>query len=190
MSDTFGLSSRTLLAHWDPSSSCWKMSQATLLSEDQPLLEKLPNWGTMRNGELYERLTPELPTSVSDSSLLPTPVVNDMGAGKTVEHWDNWTEEMRSKHGNGNGHGKSLSIEAQRLLPTPTAQAAKHGASKDEGANAHGFNLWDVPHLLPTPTSRDHKGSNQRDDDSCLPGAMDRITGRVRQKKSTGESTN
>ena len=26
--------------------------------------------------------------------------------------------------------------------------------------------------LLPTPTSRDHKGRNQRDDATCLPGAV------------------
>lgn len=47
--------------------------------------------------------------------LLPTPAVNDMGAGKTVEAWDAWTERMRQTHANGNGHGKSLAIEAQRL---------------------------------------------------------------------------
>jgi DNA (cytosine-5)-methyltransferase 1 len=28
--------------------------------------------------------------------------------------------------------------------------------------------------LLPTPTSRDHKGRNQRDDQTCLPGALER----------------
>lgn len=55
-------------------------------------------------------------------TLLPTPAVNDMGAGKTVEDWDAWTQRMKDKHGNGNGHGKSLSIEAQRLLPPPTVQ--------------------------------------------------------------------
>jgi hypothetical protein len=27
--------------------------------------------------------------------------------------------------------------------------------------------------LLPTPTSRDHKGRNQRDDDTCLHGAIE-----------------
>jgi hypothetical protein len=51
--------------------------------------------------------------------LLPTPAVNDMGEGKTVEAWDEWTAKMKAAHGNGNGHGASLSIEAQRLLPTP-----------------------------------------------------------------------
>ena len=65
--------------------------------------------------------------------------VNDMGAAYTPETWDEWTAKMQAEHGNGNGHGKSLSIEALRLLPTPT--------------------------------TRDHKGRNQRDDDTCLTGA-------------------
>ena len=58
-----------------------------------------------------------LPSAVT---LLPTPAVNDMGAGKTVDEWDAWTDRMKTAHGNGNGHGKSLSIEAARLLPTPS----------------------------------------------------------------------
>lgn len=52
-----------------------------------------------------------LPSAVQ---LLPTPACNDMGEGKTVEAWDEWTDRMKSKHGNGNGHGASLAIEAQR----------------------------------------------------------------------------
>ena len=47
-------------------------------------------------------------------TLLPTPVVNDMGAGKTTEAWDEWTARMRDAHSNGNGHGKSLEQEALR----------------------------------------------------------------------------
>jgi hypothetical protein len=57
--------------------------------------------------------------------LLPTPAVNDMGRGKTVVQWDEWTDKMKAKHKNGNGHGKSLEIEAQRLLPTPAARDYK-----------------------------------------------------------------
>lgn len=49
------------------------------------------------------------------ASLLPTPVVNDMGAGKTVEKWDKWTAATKEKHQNGNGHGPSLNIEMLRL---------------------------------------------------------------------------
>lgn len=57
-----------------------------------------------------------------DLTLLPTPAVNDMGAGKTVEAWDGWTARMQAAHGNGNGHGASLHIEALRMLPTPRAR--------------------------------------------------------------------
>jgi hypothetical protein len=54
--------------------------------------------------------------------LLPTPAVNDMGAGKDPQAWDDWTERMKEAHGNGNGHGKSLEQEALRMLPTPRGQ--------------------------------------------------------------------
>ena len=82
-----------------------------------------------------------LPSAVT---LLPTPAVNDMGEGKTVEAWDEWTAKMQAKHGNGNGHGASLSIEAQRLLPTPTVQASKQGGGEpDRGPGSpDDANLW------------------------------------------------
>lgn len=67
----------------------------------------------------------------TETPLLPTPAVNDMGAAYTPDEWDAWTERMKTEHGNGNGHGKSLSIEAQRLLPTPKAT---HWATTSEKA--------------------------------------------------------
>lgn len=74
--------------------------------------------------------------------LLPTPAVNDMGAGKTPKQWDSWTGEMRERHGNGNGHGRSLSIEAQRLLPTPTTQDAKQNALNATEAERNPHTMW------------------------------------------------
>lgn len=68
-------------------------------------------------------------------ALLPTPAVNDMGEGKTVDKWDEWTATMQAKHGNGNGHGKSLAIEAQRLLPTPRATDGTHGGPNQRGSS-------------------------------------------------------
>jgi DNA (cytosine-5)-methyltransferase 1 len=70
----------------------------------------------------------------SELRLLPTPAVNDMGEGKTVDAWDAWTAQQREKHGNGNGHGPSLAIEAARLslLPTPTTM--------DSHASGGGYN--------------------------------------------------
>ena len=86
---------------------------------------------------LSEQATPERLIAVRDGSAspnLPTPVVNDMGRGKTPDEWDSWTDEMKHRHGNGNGHGASLSIEAARLLPTPTVQ---------DGANNAGPSQWE-----------------------------------------------
>lgn len=62
------------------------------------------------------------------------------------------------------------------LLKTPTAQLAVNGGSQHPDkrkGGGHGPTLADeVEHLLPTPTTRDHKGRNQRDDPTCLTGAL------------------
>lgn len=91
-------------------------------------------------------------------ALLPTPAVNDMGEGKTVEHWDGWTADMKAKHGNGNGHGKSLAIEAQRLLPTPSVADSEGGHERRGGARGNELLLNGLAKahaagelLLPTP---------------------------------------
>ena len=86
-----------------------------------------PTEGSMSSGHVYEPTSPWVPAigASGGGELLPTPVVNDMGRGKTPERWDSWTAEMKTRHGNGNGHGKSLSIELLRLLPTPTMVDSK-----------------------------------------------------------------
>lgn len=101
-----------------------------------------------RSGDV--KLTGRRPTdpqvSLHDqiAALLPTPVVNDMGDGKSVEWWDEWTEAKKAAHGNGNGHGKSLAIEAARLLPTPTAMDRAGAMTVDErAANDYGPMLRD-----------------------------------------------
>lgn len=78
-------------------------------------------------------------TTSLTGALLPTPAVNDMGEGKTVEAWDEWTAKMRAKHRNGNGHGPSLAIEAQRtsLLPTTTATDARASGGNSNVTDTH-----------------------------------------------------
>ena len=89
-------------------------------------------------------------------ALLPTPAVNDMGASYTPDEWDAWTDRMKAAHGNGNGHGKSLSIEAQRLLPTPRATDGTKGGPNQRGSSGD-LMLPSAVHLLPTPQARDYK---------------------------------
>jgi hypothetical protein len=49
------------------------------------------------------------------ANLLPTPAVNDMGRGKTVEWWDEWAPRQQASDGRLAPHGKSLEIEALRI---------------------------------------------------------------------------
>jgi len=107
------------------------MSQGTLPWAEPSLLATLPPWGMTRAGVLFELPTPVRLTEgrgCSSSPTLPTPAVNDMGAGKTVDAWDEWTAKMQAKHGNGNGHGKSLAIEAARLTSDPTPPPSDGGS--------------------------------------------------------------
>jgi hypothetical protein len=72
--------------------------------------------------------------------LLPTPAVNDMGAGKDPQAWDDWTERMKQAHGNGNGHGKSLEQEALRVGVSTPQQSPDGKPSPDQ----HQPQLFDV----------------------------------------------
>ena len=95
--------------------------------------------------------------------LLPTPAVNDMGRGKTVEDWDAWTASMQAKHGNGNGHGKSLEIEAQRLLPTPKASDGPNGGpGMRNGRGVADALPGVVGKLLPTPRAQNGEEVNAK----------------------------
>jgi hypothetical protein len=65
--------------------------------------------------------------------LLPTPAVNDMGAGKDPQAWDEWAARQKAADGRPAPHGKSLEQEALRMLGTPTAtmtHRSKRGIGK------------------------------------------------------------
>jgi hypothetical protein len=156
--------SQTALAFFDRDTSSWRTSQGSLLSEEHPLLERLPDSGTTAGGWLCALATPELLTNARAGGALPNL--------PTPAAWDGARGPDLARANRPNSGGMDLVTVTERLLPTPTSQAAKHGPTPDLGANAFGHNLWDLPHLLPTPTGRDHKGQNQRRDARCLPGAI------------------
>jgi hypothetical protein len=64
-------------------------------------------------------------------ALLPTLAVNDMGAGKDPQAWDDWAARQKAADGRPAPHGKSLEQEALRMLPTPNCMDAM-GERSDE----------------------------------------------------------
>jgi hypothetical protein len=106
--------------------------------------------------------------------------VNDISAGKTVEDWDAWTARMQERHGNGNGHGASLSIEALRLLPTPTSMDSAGSRNstvvRPEGSPANiGDTLTDEVSVLvgDRTRARSAAGKPSSDDPHPTPPSQD-----------------
>lgn len=62
----YGLSSRVLLASYDPALCSWRTSQLSLPGMAPSLLDRLPKWGMTRGGALYELPTPARHTSEND----------------------------------------------------------------------------------------------------------------------------
>lgn len=116
------------------------------------------------------RMVDEATLAEGDVTLLPTPAVNDMGEGKTLEWWDEWAPRQKSSTGAAAPHGKSLAIETARLLPTPTTEPTTgNGHARDLGG--------EVRSLLPTPSAADGLGGHEtrggdRSDELLLGGVV------------------
>ncbi len=159
MTDTFGPTSPTPFAYYDPDTCSVRTSQATFPWDSTPSSPTLPPWGMTRGGELFARPTPAPLTAARDSSSLPpeamlqTPRVSMVGSA-----------------GDLNNPKVTTRLEGQvALLSTPVSDNSR-------GLPSKGTDYQSLPNvavsMLPTPTSRDHKGRNQRDDSTCLPGAV------------------
>ena len=71
------------LTKYDPASSSWKTAQLSLLGGLDEFSETWPKWGSMRNGECWERMTwaPRIAESVSGlwPAMMPTPRSQEPG---------------------------------------------------------------------------------------------------------------
>ncbi len=151
MSDTSGHISLLPFAFYDPDMSCLRTCEVTLLSDSTEFSVTLPVSGSMRSGRLFQQPKLVLAIGGNDSSSLPligTPVAAACPRSKA------WR-----------GSGNPTPVELVNLLLTPQATNNENRTS-----DGYGMNLGEA--LLPTPTRRDHKGRNQRNDDTCLPGAL------------------
>jgi hypothetical protein len=147
MSDTSGHMYEMPLAQYDRDSQCWRTSEATSLWALEMSSLTLPTWGGMRNGELFEQQKPEPLTTERDYSSLPTPTARDY-----KEQTLGWTWQR-----DGVTQEDTLPRALTAILPTPTAQAAKHLTMDDRGTGSKDdHNLWSVAgRLLPTPAVND-----------------------------------
>ncbi len=129
---------RASSVRFDLVSCSWKTARC-LFQEDLPWSSViLPRWGMMRDGECWERNTPELPTSDTDSGLWPTSVADG---------------DRATNYAQG---GTSLGY-AGRNWPTPTVHGNhnRRGASKNSGDGlATAVKMWS------TPTCHDRNGQS------------------------------
>lgn len=78
-------------AKWSPSSSGWKTAQPSLLAESTSFSGKWPSWGSMRNGECFERPTlVSITSGRACGSSLPTPSGVNGGRNHTMGRVDEW----------------------------------------------------------------------------------------------------
>ena len=102
-------------AKYDQDTSLWRTHQCSLLGGFTEFSETWPRWGSMQNGECWER-TMLVPTiSEKGSGLWPTPVASD---------WQN----RSTKYAQG---GTSLTV-AVKTWPTPTVQDAKNNGGPSQ----------------------------------------------------------
>lgn len=124
---------------FDRNSHSWK-THRLLWEEDLPESSViLPRWGMMRDGELWERDTPELLTKEIGSGYWRSPAAQEPGisierletragepVGSMCRHYDKETGRMAQI-------GLSQQVRA-RALPTPSANEARNGWQDRSGA--------------------------------------------------------
>lgn len=111
-----------LLARFDRDTSTWRTPQSSLLEGLDEYSETWPRWGSMRNGESWERQTLGPITSAIESGLWPTP--NCAGYRSDGELL------LLSRKLTDRGEYLAMSSRAcnskrERFWPTPCASAAK-----------------------------------------------------------------
>jgi hypothetical protein len=106
-----GLGLEKPLANYDPTTRSWKMYEATLVSEDCPLLVNLPPSGMTRSGVLFLQRPWEPITGGIESLSWPTPI-SSSGMAEDIK-------TVKDRLDNGQKY-KSRLVEAVAMYPTPT----------------------------------------------------------------------
>lgn len=144
-----GVRWRASSARYDRGSSSWK-THLCLWEEDLPWSSMtLPRWGMMRDGELWERMTPALPTEERDSGAerFPTPTAGNSHSGGTIQEWGGSGNKFRfptptnsmvtiadMEQARYAGNDPKRPSYQSAMFPTPTA-------NRRDGLQSHGVNV-------------------------------------------------
>ena len=151
------------LARYNPDSRSWRTAQCSLLGGLTEYSATFPRWGTMRNGELWERTMPVLRTAENASGYWATPTARDH-IGHTI------TKNFPK------GFNKNLCTDLELVKrglmeaptpsgnwPTPTCSDAftdKLKSAQQSEGSMHSVNLSQAVKMWPTPMAQDAKHSN------------------------------
>ena len=105
-------------AWYDPSTSSWKTSQRSLLTDWTPFSESWPRQGLMLNGHVFQQVLWEPAISVTDGGLLPTPRAQEPGSTSHT-HGDSVMERVCLEIG-------VPTKKYPSTLPTPTTNDSKN----------------------------------------------------------------
>jgi hypothetical protein len=147
-----------LLVKFDPASCGWKTARCLWEEGLDWSCLTLPRWGSLRDGELWERATPGLPTRERESGFLPTPRAGDVsdkaGCAEKVGN--------AIKRKSGEKFSISLATMAHRnWWPTPCASEARQGLQiRREGKKGTQQSLSTAV-IFATPQARDFRTGQQ-----------------------------
>ncbi len=144
-----------LWASYNHDSSSWKMSQLSLLEEDEKSQEPLPRFGMIVDGECYQLSTWERRTNENGGSSLPTPVTVDGGS---------YFNKSKSE---GAANRPTLGAMAKHdLWPTPTVygnhQTPKAGTNRGTGLST-AVKTWPTPRVQSASGSGPSRIGNKAD---------------------------
>jgi hypothetical protein len=111
-----------LLARFDRDSRSWRTPQCSLLEGLDEFSATWPRWGSMRNGESWERQIAEPPTSATESGLWPTP--NCIGFRSDGELLL-LSRKLSDRHEYLAMSSRAANSKRERFWPTPCASASK-----------------------------------------------------------------
>jgi len=86
------------LAKFDQLTSSWKTHQLSLFVDSCESLERLPNWGMMRDGECLEVIMPAALAKEKGYGYWPTPLKDDYKGGTSSSRSDGKSRALELKH--------------------------------------------------------------------------------------------